>query len=256
MVLLIDMGNTDLTLAAWGGTKAYFDARIPTNRSWSKQEYTEKISAALAGWQNPVFEGCALSSVVPVLTQPVAAAMQHVTGQTPVLLNYSGRLSFSVNTRDEIGADMLAGAEAVKARFPLPAIVADLGTCTTFCAQNAAGDVLGVAIAPGVALGLEAMVGRASHLCQVAFEPPSAALGITTAQSMQSGVVLGAASMLDGMFRRIANEMPQSEGQPALILTGGLAGLIAPFCELPVTVAPDLLMQGLYQYYLNNKKPG
>lgn len=253
MVFLIDMGNTDLTLAAWQDGAAAFTARVPTNRGWGQDIYTQKLAEALAGWGNPVFEGCALSSVVPVLTRPVTAALRRLTGCEPVLLGYEGRLGFRVLTRDQIGADMLAGAEAVKTGLPLPAIVADLGTATTFCAQNAAGDVVGVSIAPGVALGLEALVGRASHLRTVAFEAPDRALGVTTAQSMRSGVILGAASLLDGMFRRITAELDPAEGAPALILTGGLAPLVAPFCESKVTLAPQLLLQGLYQYYLRNQ---
>ena len=148
---------------------------------------------------------------------------------------------------------MLAGAEGALARVPMPAIVADLGTATTFCAQNKAGDVLGVAIAPGVALGLDALVDRASHLRSIAFEPPGPAIGTTTAESMQSGVIYGAACLVDGMFRRMAAEMDAAEGAPSLILTGGLAGLVAPYCETKPTLAPDLLLEGLYRCYLRAK---
>lgn len=253
MVFLIDMGNTDLTLAAWQNGAPAFTARIPTDRSKDTAHYAGAIAGALQSWGAPAFAGCALSSVVPPLTGPVAAAMQAATGLSPVILGYGGDLGLKVHTQDRIGADMLAGAIAAKKRGALPAIVADLGTATTFCAQNAAGDVLGVSIAPGVALGLEALVGRASHLRTVAFEPPDRALGVTTAQSMRSGVILGAASLLEGMFRRISAELDPAEGAPALLVTGGLAPLVAPFCQGPVTACPHLLLEGLYLYYQRNR---
>lgn len=113
--------------------------------------------------------------------------------------------------------------------------------------------MLGVAIAPGVALGLDALVDRASHLRSIAFEPPGPAIGTTTAESMQSGVIYGAACLVDGMFRRMAAEMDTSEGAPSLILTGGLAPLVAPYCETKPLLAPDLLLEGLYRCYLRAK---
>ena len=117
----------------------------------------------------------------------------------------------------------------------------------------AKGDVLGVAIAPGVALSLDALVDRASHLHAIAFEPPGPAIGTTTAESMQSGVIYGAACLVDGMFRRMAAEMDTSEGAPSLILTGGLAPLVVPYCETKPLLAPDLLLEGLCRCYLRAK---
>ena len=105
----------------------------------------------------------------------------------------------------------------------------------------------------GKTLGLDALVHRASHLRSIAFEPPGPAIGTTTAESMQSGVIYGAACLVDGMFRRMAAEMDTSEGAPSLILTGGLAPLVAPYCETKPLLAPDLLLEGLYRCYLRAK---
>lgn len=247
MVLLVDMGNTRLSLAGWQGEGPAFFSEVPTDRSWDEARYAAELRRALAAGPCQ-WEGCALSSVVPALTGPVTAALCAVTGCEPLVLGEQD-LSFRVLTRDAIGADMMAGAEGALARFAMPAIVADLGTATTFCAQNKAGDVLGVAIAPGVALGLDALVHRASHLRSIAFEPPGPAIGTTTAESMQSGVVYGAACLVDGMFRRMAAEMDKADGAPSLILTGGLAGLVAPYCETRPALAPDLLFEGLWRCY-------
>ena len=247
MVLLVDMGNTRLSLAGWEEAGPAFFAQVPTDRSWDEARYAAELGKALGKERR--WEGCALSSVVPPLTGPVTAALRAVTGCEPLVLGEK-TLSFRVLTRDAIGADMMAGAEGALARFAMPAIVADLGTATTFCAQNRAGDVLGVAIAPGVALGLDALVHRASHLRSIAFEPPGPAIGTTTAESMQSGVIYGAACLVDGMFRRMAAEMDQTGGAPSLILTGGLAPLVAPYCETKPALAPNLIFEGLWRCYL------
>ena len=252
MVLLVDMGNTRLNMAGWEEGKPVFSAETPTDRGWTAGSCAAALAKVLAPFGVGRWEGCALSSVVPALTDAVRQALFSVTGKEPVVLGTSN-ISFKVLTKDPVGADMLAGAEGALARVPMPAIVADLGTATTFCAQNKAGDVLGVAIAPGVALGLDALVDRASHLRSIAFEPPGPAIGTTTAESMQSGVIYGAACLVDGMFRRMAAEMDAAEGAPSLILTGGLAGLVAPYCETKPTLAPDLLLEGLYRCYLRAK---
>ena len=161
MVLLVDMGNTRLNMAGWEEGKAVFSAETPTDRGWTAGSCAAALAKVLAPFGVGRWEGCALSSVVPALTDAVRQALFSVTGKEPVVLGTSN-ISFKVLTKDPVGADMLAGAEGALARVPMPAIVADLGTATTFCAQNKAGDVLGVAIAPGVALGLDALVDRAT----------------------------------------------------------------------------------------------
>ena len=254
MVFLIDMGNTQLTLALWQDGHACFKSHIPTDRTQDTAAYEQGIRAALLEAGEPVLTGCALSSVVPPLTDTVAAAMERATGFAPVVFNCFEGLSFKVLTNEMVGADMLAGAEAVKAAGLLPAVAVDLGTATTFCCQNKTGDVLGVAIAPGVALGLKALVGQASHLRTAAMVPPEAAIGTDTEQSIRSGVILGAAALVDGLYRRMADEMDPAEGRPSLILTGGLSGLIAPFCREQASCVPDLLLEGLAIYYEHNKK--
>lgn len=253
MIFLIDLGNTQLTIAGWQDGRAAFSARIATDRLQNEDHYEKAFRHILKSEGSPVLTGCALSSVVPALTVPVAQAMRRVTGFEPVILSSEAGLGFQVLTREAVGADMLAGAEAIKEKLPLPAIAVDMGTATTFCCQNKAGDVLGVAIAPGVALGVEALFGRASHLCSTALEAPAKAIGTDTGESIRSGVILGAASLVDGMYRRMAAEMDPAEGKPTLVLTGGLSHLVAPFCEENAQCHSSLLLEGLAIYYERNK---
>ena len=144
----------------------------------------------------------------------------------------------------------LAGAIAATALTPMPAIVADLGTATTFTAQDKSGNILGVSIAPGVAMGLEALAGRASQLFSVAIQGPKAAIGTNTVASLQSGVVLGAAALLDGMADRMEEEL---NGEATLVVTGGLAPVVLPYCRRKAIHAPDLVLEGLYRYWQLNR---
>ena len=130
MVLLVDMGNTRLNMAGWEEGKPVFSAETPTDRGWTAGSCAAALAKVLAPFGVGRWEGCALSSVVPALTDAVRQALFSVTGKEPVVLGTSN-ISFKVLTRDPVGADMLAGAEGALARVPMPAIVADLGTATT-----------------------------------------------------------------------------------------------------------------------------
>lgn len=179
MVLLADMGNTNVTVAGWGDGGRVFELRLPTDHSWDGAAYTTALREGLAesGQADALFEGAALCSVVPPLNEAVCAALQAVCGSAPVQLNRRGNtggVDIFTDDPDEVGNDLLAGAIAATALAPMPAIVADLGTATTFTAQDKGGSILGVAIAPGVAMGLEALAGRASQLFSVAIQGPKA----------------------------------------------------------------------------------
>ena len=255
MVLLADMGNTNVTVAGWGDSGRVFELRLPTDHSWDGAAYTTALREGLAeaGQADARFEGAALCSVVPPLNEAVCAALQAVCGSTPAQLNRRGNtggVDIFTDDPDEVGNDLLAGAIAATALTPMPAIVADLGTATTFTAQDKSGNILGVSIAPGVAMGLEALAGRASQLFSVAIQGPKAAIGTNTVASLQSGVVLGAAALLDGMADRMEEEL---NGEATLVVTGGLAPVVLPYCRRRVIHAPDLVLEGLYRYWQLNR---
>ena len=255
MVLLADMGNTNVTVAGWGDSGRVFELRLPTDHSWDGAAYTKALREGLAeaGQADACFEGAALCSVVPPLNEAVCAALQTVCGSTPVQLNRRGNtggVDIFTDDPDEVGNDLLAGAIAATALTPMPAIVADLGTATTFTAQDKSGNILGVSIAPGVAMGLEALAGRASQLFSVAIQGPKAAIGTNTVASLQSGVVLGAAALLDGMADRMEEEL---NGEATLVVTGGLAPVVLPYCRRKAIHAPDLVLEGLYRYWQLNR---
>ena len=239
MVLLADMGNTNVTVAGWGDSGRVFELRLPTDHSWDGAAYTKALREGLAeaGQADARFEGAALCSVVPPLNEAVCAALQAVCGSTPVQLNRRGNtggVDIFTDDPDEVGNDLLAGAIAA----------------TALTAQDKSGNILGVSIAPGVAMGLEALAGRASQLFSVAIQGPKAAIGTNTVASLQSGVVLGAAALLDGMADRMEEEL---NGEATLVVTGGLAPVVLPYCRRKAIHAPDLVLEGLYRYWQLNR---
>jgi type III pantothenate kinase len=197
-------------------------------------------------------EGIIVSSVVPPLTNILEEALRRFTSVTPMHFTraLNTGVTIDIENPDELGADLLAGAAAAKAGYELPAIVLDLGTATKLTAIDKNGRVLGASIMPGVFISLNALVSGASLLGAVALQEPSRAIGRNSAQSMQSGVIYGAASMLDGMVERFEAEMGPVN---TLLATGGAAGLIVPHCRHKMHHVPTLLLDGLYAVYQMNQ---
>lgn len=259
MILIADMGNTNVTFAGYGEEGKAFEVRLESDRTMDKETFLSCLAEKLedAGFSaDPAadtFEGACLCSVVPELDETILYLLEKVTGKPAVFLSKEGNLNgtdFIGNEVNELGNDLLAGGVGAYARYTMPAIVADLGTATTLTAQDADGHILGVSICPGVVTGLKALAGGASNLFSVALSAPPHAIGVDTIQSLQSGIVLGAAAMMDGLAKRMAAEM---EGDVTYVMTGGLGTVIAPYCEIPFIQDPDLVLRGIYEYYKLNK---
>jgi type III pantothenate kinase len=141
----------------------------------------------------------------------------------------------------EVGADRIADAVGVYDLYPGASIVVDMGTATVFDVVSAKGEYLGGAIAPGVAISLEALYAQASALRSVELVRPRSVIGRSTVESIQSGVLYGFAAQVDGVVERILDEL----GEATVIATGGLAGLIAPHTKYVQHVEPWLTLHGL-----------
>jgi type III pantothenate kinase len=151
----------------------------------------------------------------------------------------------------EVGADRIADAVGAYELFGGPVVVVDLGTATTFDAISADGEYLGGAIAPGVAISLEALYAHASALRAVELVEPREVIGRSTEESIQSGVLYGYAGLVDAMCKRFAGVL----GEPEVVATGGLAGLIAPYTSSVGHVEPWLTLHGLRIIYDRNGGP-
>ena len=188
-------------------------------------------------------DGMVVSSSVPEVTSAIRE-MAHTWFDVPLVVVEPGiRTGMPIlydNPRD-VGADRVANSVGAIDLYGGPAIVVDMGTATTFDAISAAGEYLGGAIAPGIAISMDALFAHAAALRRVELVEPRNVIGKSTVESIQSGAIYGYTGLVDAMCRRIADEL----GPSAIIATGGLAGLITPLSEMIQHHEPWLTLHGL-----------
>lgn len=257
MILVLDTGNTHIVLGVYKDGKE--DAvlaqhwRVSTDRDKTEDEYGMIFLSLLrnAGLDAKDITGAIIASVVPPLTPILEKTVQKYMGRDPVVVGPGTKTGVNVRYENpkEVGPDRIAHAVAAVKKFGAPAIVIDFGTATTLDAISKEGDYLGGAIAPGVLTGLDGLLAKAARLPKIELVKPGAAIGKTTVQSMQSGIIYGFAGLADGLIRRVAKEIG---GNPHVIATGGLARMVAAESETIQRVEPFLVLDGLYHIYQRN----
>src|SRR5437870_11339042 len=185
-----------------------------------------------------------VASVVPPLNSALVQAIERYFDREPLVVGPGVRSGSKIHIRDPkaVGADRIVAAMAAFKKYGGPLIIIDFGTGTTYDVVSKEGDYLGVAIAPGIGISVEALYERAARLPRVELKAPANIIGRTTAESMQAGIIFGFTAQVEGMVARIKKELGES---PRVIATGGLAGLIA--AETPVIELVDqrLMLEGL-----------
>lgn len=253
MILAIDVGNTQTVLGLFGAGELDGHWRVSTDASLTADELRVKVSGLLAAeamsWGE--VERVIVSSVVPALTAAYEQMSRDAIGSAPMIVGPGLKTGLPIHYDDprEVGADRIVNAVAAVAEHGAPVIVVDFGTATTIDVVDASGAYVGGAIAPGVETSAEALFEAAARLSKVDLEPPSKVIGTNTRESVQSGLLLGEAAMVDGLVRRAWAELG-AEG--AVVATGGLALRMAPLCETIGVVDPDLTLKGLMLVYERN----
>jgi len=187
--------------------------------------------------------GMVLSSSVPEVTSAIRE-MAHIWFDVALVVVEPGirtGMPILYDNPKDVGADRVANAVGAIDLYGGPAIVVDMGTATTFDAISAAGEYLGGAITPGIAISMDALFEHAAALRRVELVEPRNVIGKSTVESIQSGAIYGYTGLVDAMCRRIADEL----GPSAIIATGGLAGLITPLSEMIQHHEPWLTLHGL-----------
>lgn len=240
-VVAVDVGNSETVVGLMRGREVVRAWRLTSGRMTSDEVGLQLNALFDAGSAR---RGAVLCSVAPSLTLAWAEALERVTGSPPVEINVTTAKSLPIRYHDRsaVGADRIANAVAARRLYGTPAIVVDLGTATTFDCVSLQGAYLGGAIAPGVVSSSEELFRRAARLPRVELRRPARALGRSTEESLQAGVLWGAAGQVDALVRRLALEM---KGTPHVIATGGLAKLIAPECETINRVDEHLTLKGM-----------
>ncbi len=249
MLLALDLGNTNLTCGVFAQGRLRLRARISTRRDATSDEWGLLIAQQLAQREiGPAdITGAIMASVVPQATGPVAEGVREFLGAQPVLVdqNFDTGLVVAYAHPEELGADRIVNAVGALSEMSPPIIIVDFGTATTLDAIDRDGRYLGGAIAPGISVSTDALFQRAALLHRVPLQPPARAIGRTTEESLQSGIVLGFAGQVDALVRRMQRELDGAE----IVATGGLAELIAPHTETVRRIDQDLTLRGLLRIY-------
>ncbi|MBO7690293.1 MAG: type III pantothenate kinase [Clostridia bacterium] len=254
MLLVIDAGNTNICIGAYEGDVLKFTSRLATDHSATRDRIAVDLSSLLQ--LNRVdpgsFSGAIVSSVVPEISNAIRDAVFKVVGHIPLMVGPGVKTGLNILTDNpaEVGADLVAGSVAAKNKYPLPAIIVDLGTATKIIALDKNGAFLGCSIAPGVDISLNALTNGASQLTTISLKAPNRAVGTNTIDSMTSGLIYGTVDMLDGMCDRFAEEIP--DPVQTIVATGGL-GSIAAGCRHEMVMDQDLVLEGLKLIYQKNR---
>jgi type III pantothenate kinase len=253
VLLAIDVGNTNTVLGAFDGEDLAQHWRIATRLDYTADEFSVILRGLFTGAHVRLdqLDSVVVSSVVPGLNQAIADMCTSLLGLEPLVIGPGVRTGMQIrydNPR-EVGADRIANSLAAYTRYGGPAVVIDFGTATTFDAIGANGDYLGGVIAPGIRISMDALFNNAAKLPRFELAVPpglEGVIGKNTVESMQSGFVFGFAGQIEGIVRRMQDELG---GQCRVIATGGLASLIAAHAGVIEVVDDNLTLEGLRLLY-------
>ncbi len=250
MLLVIDIGNTNIVFGIFEGREIISHWRIGTDRAKTSDEYGVLFRNLfeVKGINLRSIKGAAISCVVPQLLETLNCMLKSYFDVTPLIIEPGIKTGMSILYKNpkEVGADRIVNAVAAFDKYKRSIIIVDFGTATTFDCVSENGEYLGGAIAPGLIISAEALFGAASKLPKVEIVRPKTVVGKTTVHSIQSGLVYGYAGLVDGIVERIQKEMGTN---PKVIATGGLAKLIAPESKTIDKVDEFLTLKGLRLIY-------
>lgn len=250
-LLAVDVGNTNVTLGLWHRGELILSWRARTVADKMPDEYAVLVRNFLAGanltWAE--ISGVAVSSVVPPLTSTFTELSRRYLEIDPLVVTHKTNtgIQLLVDQPEQVGADRIVNAAAVKVIYGGPAIVIDFGTATTFDVVDSDGNYLGGAISPGIGVAHDALVSRAARLHKVDLVPPPRPIGKNTIHAMQSGIFWGYVALVEGLVKRLHDDLALPDTK--IIATGGLAPLFREHTTVIDLIAPDLTLEGLRIIY-------
>jgi type III pantothenate kinase len=246
VLLAVDVGNTQTVFGLYDGAQLAEHWRVSTEAERTGDELAVLVGRLLelgdAGFED--IGGVCLGSTVPPLVRAYEELARDYAEARLLVLGPGTRTGMPIVYDDprEVGPDRIANAVAARERYGAPSIVVDFGTSTNFDIVSAAGEYVGGVLAPGIETSMEALFARAARLVKVDFVEPPSVIGKTTVAGLQSGLVYGFAGQVDGIVRRVREEIGATA---PVVATGGLAELIAPHAETIDHVDPLLTLEGL-----------
>jgi type III pantothenate kinase len=249
MLLTLDISNTSIKAGVFRGDELLADWRIATERHKLADDYGMLLLNLLqaAGMPASEINGVSMSCVVPPLRSVFEELARKYLHRAPLIVGPGIKtgVKLAVDNPREVGADRVVNSLATYRLYGGPAIAIAFGTATVFDCISAQGDYLGGAIAPGMVTSLESLTRSAAQLFQVELVRPPKAIGKSTVTTMQSGIVLGFAGLVEGLVKRLKAEL----GPAKVIATGGLAEVVAPVTDVIEVVDLQLTLKGLKLIY-------
>lgn len=251
-LLAVDVGNTETHLGLFDGDALAGTSAITTPARLTADEAAMRLRLTLASLRSGAApEGAILSCVVPSLTDAWREALARVSASRPLVVGPGLRTGVRMRYNDpsEVGPDRVADLVAARETYGAPVVAVDLGTTTNVEVVDASGTFLGGIIAPGMRLGLQALSRAAARLPMVEVREPGRAIGRSTREAMQAGVVLGEAARIDGLLDAVAAELGC---EAPIVLTGDDAPLLSGLLRHQVTVDGTLTLRGLALLWRRN----
>ncbi len=250
MLLVIDAGNTNVTVGVFREQDLIAQWRLTTDHEKSGEQYGTELRDLFThdGIDLKGISAVMVASVVPPLDQALRQMVADCFGLTPLFVDHTTDtgLRLLYEPPSDLGADRIVDAVAAMTKYGTPCIVVDFGTATTFNAISGKGEFLGGAISPGLFTCMDALYERAAKLPRVEFERPRVAIGSSTVAAMQSGIYYGYAGLVDNVIEQMLEGMsPVSR----IVATGGLAPLIAQTSQYIDTIDETLTLDGLRIVY-------
>jgi type III pantothenate kinase len=254
MLLAIDVGNSNTSLGVYEEERLIAHWRLTTARERTVDEYGvhSRNLFELAGLDFKAITAVAIASVVPPLNFTLRRMSEVYFHHAPLFVDHNTNTGVPIlyDPPSDVGADRIVDAVAAIHKYGSPCIIVDFGTATTFDAINERGEYLGGVITPGINISSDALFARTARLPRVEIRRPSSVIGSSTVGSMQSGLYYGYAGLVDGILKRMREELGENV---RVIATGGLAPLIATGSDYIEEIDDSLTLDGLRLVYERNR---
>ena len=257
MLLVIDVGNTNIVFGIYKDDELLYDWRISTSKDRTSDEYGLVFNQIFQfnGINPKDIKNIIMSSVVPPLMHTIPTMSMRYLGVDPMIVgpDLDTGINIKYDNPDEVGADRIVNAVAGFKKYGGPLIIVDVGTAITFCSISSEGDYLGGIIYPGIKISSEALFMRTAKLPKVEILKPDKVIGKNTASSIQSGLVYGYIGMIDYIIKKMIEEMDTTKEKVTVVGTGGFSNLIASESEYICEIDRLLTLEGLKMIYERNR---